>query len=156
MLTVPDVLDGEPPSGHDDGRLGQQIPLAVGDVVVPMVARQLTARVVTAEGALLGRNLYLLRPNPAALDPWFLAGQLRTSTNEKQASSLSGTLRFDVRRAQVRRLPLDEQRVHGAAFQRLDTFESAVRQAALLGAELVQLTAEGLARGSLRPDGDSR
>ncbi|GGM63766.1 type II restriction endonuclease subunit M [Micromonospora sonchi] len=156
VLTVQDVLDGEPPSGHDDGRLGQQIPLAVGDVVVPMVARQLTARVVTAEGALLGRNLYLLRPNPAALDPWFLAGQLRTSTNEKQASSLSGTLRFDVRRAQVRRLPPDEQRVYGAAFQRLDTFESAVRQAALLGAELVQLTAEGLARGSLRPDGDSR
>ncbi|GIJ27410.1 type II restriction endonuclease subunit M [Micromonospora qiuiae] len=156
VLTVQDVLDGEPPSGHDDGRLGQQIPLAVGDVVVPMVARQLTARVITAEGALLGRNLYLLRPNPAALDPWFLAGQLRTSTNEKQASSLSGTLRFDIRRAQVRRLPLDEQRMHGAAFQRLDKFESAVRQAALLGAELVQLTADGLARGTIRPDENSR
>ncbi|MEV6692654.1 N-6 DNA methylase [Micromonospora sp. NPDC051196] len=150
VLTVDDVLDGEPPSGHDDGRLGQQICLAVGDVVVPMVARQLTARVVTAEGALLGRNLYLLRPNPAALDPWFLAGQLRTSTNEKQASSLSGTLRFDIRRAQVRRMSLEDQRVQGAAFRRLDAFESAIRQAATLGAELVQLTADGLASGSLQ------
>lgn len=121
-----------------------------------MIARQLTARVVTAEGVLLGRNLYLLRPNAAALDPWFLAGQLRTSANEKQSSSLSGTMRFDIRRAQVRRLSLDEQRVHGDAFRRLVAFESAIRQAASLGAELAQLTADGLARGILRPDADIR
>ncbi|MBQ0905532.1 N-6 DNA methylase [Micromonospora sp. U21] len=152
VLTVPDVLAGVEASGRVDDRFGQEIPLAVGDVVVPMIARQLIPRVVTAEGALLGRNLYLLRPNPAALDPWFLAGQLRTSANEKQASSLSGTMRFDIRRAQVRRLSLDEQRAHGDAFRRLDAFESAIRQAALLGAELAQLTADGLARGSIRPD----
>ncbi|MFI6265293.1 N-6 DNA methylase [Micromonospora sp. NPDC051006] len=156
VLTVPDVLAGVDATGQADERLGQEIPLAVGDVVVPMIARTLTARVITAQGALLGRNLYLLRPNPAALDPWFLAGQLRTSANEKQASSLSGTLRFDIRRAQVRRLPLDEQRAHGEAFRRLDAFESAIRQAATLGAELVQLTADGLARGALRPEGGSR
>ncbi|MFG1765756.1 N-6 DNA methylase [Micromonospora parva] len=152
VLTVPDVLAGVEASGRVDDRFGQEIPLAVGDVVVPMIARQLTARVVTATGALLGRNLYLLRPNPAALDPWFLAGQLRTSANERQASSLSGTLRLDIRRAQVRRLSLDQQRVHGDAFRRLDAFESAIRQAASLGAELAQLTADGLARGSIRPD----
>ncbi|MEU9828524.1 N-6 DNA methylase [Micromonospora chersina] len=152
VLTAQDVLSGEDPTGRDDGQLGQEIPLAVGDVVVPLIARQLTARVVVTDGALLGRNLYLLRPNPAALDPWFLAGQLRTSANEKQASSLSGTLRFDIRRAQVRRLPLDEQRAHGEAFQRLDAFESAIRQAASLGADLVRMTADGLARGALRPD----
>ncbi|MEH0844949.1 N-6 DNA methylase [Micromonospora sp. CPCC 205711] len=156
VLTVQDVLAGAEASGRIDDRFGQEIPLAVGDVVVPMIARQLTARVVTAEGALLGRNLHLLRPNPAALDAWFLAGQLRTSANEKQASSLSGTLRFDIRRAQVRRLPLDEQRAHGEAFRRLDAFESAIRQAASLGAELVQLTADGLARGAIRPDRETR
>ncbi|MEV4712820.1 N-6 DNA methylase [Micromonospora sp. NPDC049374] len=152
VLTVHDVLDGDGPSGSDE-RLGQEIALDVGDVVVPMIARQLTARVVTTPGALLGRNLYLLRPNPTALDPWFLAGQLRTSANEKQASSLSGTLRFDIRRAQVRRLPLDAQRATGEAFRRLDAFESAIRQATSLGAELVQLTADGLARGVVRSDG---
>ncbi|MFJ2085617.1 N-6 DNA methylase [Micromonospora chokoriensis] len=156
VLTVQDVLAGLDASGRVDDRFGQDIPLAVGDVVVPMIARQLTARVVTAEGALLGRNLYLLRPSPAALDPWFLAGQLRTSANEKQSSSLSGTMRFDIRRAQVRRLSLDEQRVHGDAFRRLVAFESAIRQAATLGAELAQLTADGLARGVLRPDADIR
>ncbi|SCL29823.1 N-6 DNA Methylase [Micromonospora rhizosphaerae] len=156
VLTVPDVLNGTEASGQVDERLGQEIRLAVGDVVVPMIARTLTARVITSEGALLGRNLYLLRPNPAALDPWFLAGQLRTSANERQASSLAGTLRFDIRRAQVRRLPLDEQRAHREAFRRLDAFESAIRQAATLGAELVQLTADGLARGSIRPEGEPR
>ncbi|MGW4682382.1 N-6 DNA methylase [Micromonospora taraxaci] len=156
VLTVQDVLAGVEASGRVDDRFGQEIPLAVGDVVVPMIARQLTARVVTAEGALLGRNLYLLRPNAAALDPWFLAGQLRTSANEKQSSSLSGTMRFDIRRAQVRRLSPDEQRAHGDAFRRLVAFESAIRQAASLGAELAQLTADGLARGALRPDADIR
>ncbi|MEU8425093.1 N-6 DNA methylase [Micromonospora sp. NPDC048835] len=156
VLTVQDVLAGMEASGRVDDRLGQEIPLAVGDVVVPMIARQLTARVVTTEGMLLGPNLYLLRPSPAALDPWFLAGQLRTSANEKQSSSLSGTMRFDIRRAQVRRLPPDEQRVHGDAFRRLVAFESAIRQAASLGAELAQLTADGLARGVLRPDADIR
>jgi hypothetical protein len=152
VLTVQDVLGGGSASGRDGGRLGQEIPLAAGDVVVPMIARQLTPRVVATGGALLGRNLYLLRPDPTALDPWFLAGQLRTSANEKQASSLSGTMRFDVRRAQVRRLPLAEQRALGEAFRRLADFESTIRQAAALGEELVRLTADGLARGVVRPD----
>jgi hypothetical protein len=119
-----------------------------------MFATQLTSRVVTAGGPLLGRNLFLLRPNPAALDPWFLAGQLRSSANERQASSLSGTLRFDVRRAQVPRIALDEQRRYGEAFRRLDAFDSALRHTAALGADLVRMTADGLARGVLRP-GDS-
>ncbi|MEU1607176.1 N-6 DNA methylase [Micromonospora matsumotoense] len=151
VLTVGDVLAGAQASGRIDDRYGQQIPLAVGDVVVPVVAQQLTARVVSTAGTLLGRNLYLLRPDPEALDPWFLAGQLRTSANEKQASSLSGTLRFDIRRASVRRLGLPEQRAYGEAARRLDAFERALRQTATLGAELVQLTADGLARGAIRP-----
>ncbi|MEU4551860.1 N-6 DNA methylase [Micromonospora violae] len=151
VLTVQDVLAGVEASGRIDDRLGQEIPLAVGDVVVPVIARQLIPRVVTAAGAVLGRNLYLLRPNPAALDPWHLAGQLRTSANEKQASSLSSTMRFDIRRAQVRRLSLEEQRAHGDAFRRLDSFESAIRQAAELADALVKLMVDGLARGLLQP-----
>ncbi|MEU7957513.1 N-6 DNA methylase [Micromonospora humida] len=156
VLTVSDVLAGVPASGRVDDRLGQRVPLAVGDVVVPMVARELTARVVTAEGDLLGHNLYLLRPDPARLDPWFLAGQLRTTTNERQASSLSGTLRLDVRRAQVCLVPLDAQRAYGETVQRLFAFESALRQTVSLGADLVRLTADGLAAGSIRPDGSAR
>ena len=151
VLTVQDLLAGDPAGGRDVQRLAQQVKLAPGDVVVPMIARKLTARVVATGGDLLGLNLYLLRPNPAALDPWFLAGQLRTTANEKQASSLSGALRFDIRRAQVRRIPLDEQRTHGEAFRRLYAFESAIRQVRELGTDLVQLTLDGLANGGLRP-----
>ncbi|MEV1288733.1 N-6 DNA methylase [Micromonospora sp. NPDC049679] len=155
VLTGQDVVLGREASGKAEGQLSPEVVVQAGDVVVPIVARQLTARVVTTAGALLGRHVYLLRANPAALDPWFLAGQLRTSANERQASSLSGSLRLDVRRAQVPRLPLDEQRRQGEAFRRLDAFDGALRHAAELGAELVRMTADGLARGALRPD-DSR
>ncbi|MEV4621202.1 N-6 DNA methylase [Asanoa sp. NPDC049573] len=151
VLTGPDVASGGEASGWGDGQLGQQISLVRGDVVVPTVAPRLIARVIATDGTLLGPNLYLLRPNAAALDPWFLAGQVRASANEKQTSSLSGITRYDVRRAQVRRLPLPDQREHGQAYQRLEAFESALQQASELGAELIRLTADGLAGGSLRP-----
>ncbi|MGN9778055.1 N-6 DNA methylase [Micromonospora sp. H33] len=156
VLHARDVVEGIGPSSRGDRPAGEPIHLAPADVVVPVVSRRITARVITDEKAVLGANMYLLRPNPAALDPWFLAGQLRNTANEKQTSSLSGTLRFDIRRALVRRLPLEEQRAHGEAFRRLDAFESAMRQAATLGAELVQLTADGLAQGNLRPQDDDR
>jgi hypothetical protein len=154
VLTGKDVALGREASGRADERLTPEVVLEPGDVVVPIVARKLTARVVTTEGLLLGTGIYLLRPNPAALDPWFLAGQLRTSANERQAISLSGTLRFDVRRAHVPRMALEEQRRHGEAFRRLDAFDDALRQAATLGAELVRMTADGLARGVLQPRDD--
>ncbi|MFB9236301.1 N-6 DNA methylase [Plantactinospora siamensis] len=151
VMTAEDIVRNRPPSGRDDG-LTPRILLEAGDVLVPMIAPRLTARVVDEPGgALLGRHIYLLRPNPAALDPWFLAGQVRTTDNERQASSLSGTLRFDIRRAQVARVPVGEQRELGEAFCRLDAFESAIRQASSLGEELAQATADGLARGVLKP-----
>ncbi|RAO17581.1 N-6 DNA methylase [Micromonospora noduli] len=155
VLTGRDVVAGVDASGHDDGTLLERVPLMAGDVVVPVAARQLISRVITSDGVLLGAHLYLLRPNPAALDPWFMAGQLRNSANDKQTTSLSGS-RVDVRRAQIRRLPLDEQRAHGEAFQRLIAFESAVAEVGSLSAELVRLTADGLAAGALHPAGGAK
>ncbi|MEV1142731.1 N-6 DNA methylase, partial [Micromonospora sp. NPDC049799] len=155
VLTGRDVVAGVDASGRDDGRLPERVPLLAGDVVVPVAAQKLMSRVITSAGMLLGGHLYLLRPNPAALDPWFLAGQLRSSANDKQTTSLSGT-RIDVRRAQIRRLPLAEQRAHGEAFQRLLKFESAVAEVGSLSAELVRLTADGLAAGTLRPEGGAK
>ncbi|WP_327040883.1 SAM-dependent methyltransferase [Micromonospora ureilytica] len=155
VLTGRDVVAGVDASGDDDGTLLERVPLMVGDVVVPVAARQLISRVITSDGVLLGAHLYLLRPNPAALDPWFMAGQLRNSANDKQTTSLSGS-RVDVRRAQIRRLPLDEQRAYGDAFQRLIAFESAVAEVGSLSAELVRLTADGLATGALHPVGGAK
>ncbi|MEU4473534.1 N-6 DNA methylase [Micromonospora sp. NPDC023888] len=155
VLTGRDVVAGADASGRDEGALLERVPLMVGDVVVPVAARQLISRVITSDGMLLGAHLYLLRPNPAALDPWFVAGQLRNSANDKQTTSLSGS-RVDVRRAQIRRLPLDQQRAQGEAFQRLLAFESAVEEVGSLSAELVRLTADGLAAGALRPAGGAK
>ncbi|GGM27710.1 MULTISPECIES: N-6 DNA methylase [Micromonospora] len=152
VLTGRDVVAGTDPSGYDDGTLSERVELLVGDVVVPVAAPQIVPRVVSTPGALLGGQLYLLRPHPGALDPWFLAGQLRSSGNDRQSASLSGT-RIDVRRAQIRRLSLDEQRGHGQAYQRLVAWEATLAEVGVLGAELARLTGDGLADGALLPEG---
>ncbi|MEV4344995.1 N-6 DNA methylase [Actinoplanes sp. NPDC049596] len=154
VLTAEDVLREKLASGSDE-RLNQRILLKARDVVIPMVARRLASTVVEERDlqgeVLLGRNLYALRCDPQVLNPWFLAAHLRTSANERQATSLSGLLRFDVRKAQVPRVPIAEQRRHGAAFEQLYQLNRTARQVRDLSAEMTRLTVEGLAFGKLRP-----
>ena len=103
-------------------------------------------------GAALGRNLVLLRPDPSALDPWFLAGFLRGTANNRQASSYASTAtRLDVRRLQLPRLPLAEQQRYGERFRALAEFEDAMRLAGRLGERLVQGLYDGLTDGTVRP-----
>ncbi|NMO57587.1 N-6 DNA methylase [Actinoplanes sp. TBRC 11911] len=153
VLTGDDVANARPPARRTDPSPTPEIDLRPGDVVVPVLASRLHARVVTEEGALLGRGLYLLRGNPETLDPWFLAGYLRTSANERQASSSSssGSSRFDPRRAQVPRIPVVEQRRHGEVFRKLQLFDDAVREATALSGLLSRHTANSLASGSAQP-----
>ncbi|MFJ2936678.1 N-6 DNA methylase [Streptomyces sp. NPDC087219] len=160
VLTEHDVLSGGAPSGTlpaggGPGEEGEEPVLVTeGDVVVPVLGGGSVARVVDAAtaGAALGRNLQLLRPEPAALDPWFLAGFLRGTANNRQASSFASTAtRLDVRRLQLPRLPLADQRRHGAHFKSLAEFEEALRLAARLGEQLVQGLYDGLADGSVEP-----
>ncbi|MBM2621060.1 N-6 DNA methylase [Actinoplanes sp. LDG1-06] len=151
VLTAEDVLRGRAPSGADE-RLNQRIVLEEGDVVVPLVARHLATRVITEPGrTLAGRNLYVLRPNPEVLNAWFLAGYVGTASNERNMSSLSGTLRLDLKRVQIPRIPIAEQRRHGEAFAQLHQLNQMARQVTDLSAELTRLTVEGLAFGKLRP-----
>ncbi|WP_374986843.1 N-6 DNA methylase [Streptomyces fradiae] len=155
VLTEQDVLAGQDPSGVlPEGAPGGEVPvlLRAGDVVVPVLAGGPVARVVdeAAEGAALGRGLHLLRPDPAALDPWFLAGFLRGTANQRQASSYASTAtRVDVRRLQLPRLPLAEQRRYGERFRALAEFEQALRQAGRLGERLVRGLYDGLTDGTL-------
>ncbi|MGW1926433.1 N-6 DNA methylase, partial [Streptomyces massasporeus] len=160
VLTEHDVLSGGAPSGTLPAGGGpaeereEPVLVAEGDVVVPVLGGGSVARVVDAAtaGAALGRNLQLLRPEPAALDPWFLAGFLRGTANNRQASSFASTAtRLDVRRLQLPRLPLADQRRHGAHFKSLAEFEEALRLAARLGEQLVQGLYDGLADGSVEP-----
>ncbi|WP_431986363.1 N-6 DNA methylase [Streptomyces griseoflavus] len=155
VLTDHDVLSGTAPSGTLPESEDEAVLTAPGDVVVPVLGGGAVARVVddATAGAALGRNLVLLRPDPAALDAWFLAGFLRGTTNNRQASSYASTAtRLDVRRLQLPRLPLDEQRCYGARFRELDAFERALRQAGRLGEQLVRGMYDGLTDGTIAPD----
>jgi N-6 DNA methylase len=150
-LTVKDVVLGREAQGALEGGIEPEIEVRAGDIVVPVMARRLVARVVTTGGLLLGPGLYLLRPAEGVLDPWFVAGQLATSSNQRQTSSLSGMLRFDIRKAQVARLPYADQRRYGEAFRRFTEFDLTLQRAAALGAELVRQATDGLAYGALQP-----
>ncbi|MEV5611082.1 N-6 DNA methylase [Streptomyces sp. NPDC052225] len=154
VLTDHDVLAGTGPSGSHSGD-DDAVLVRAGDVVVPVVGGGAVARVVdeSAAGAALGRGLALLRPDPAALDPWFLAGFLRGTANNRQASSYASTAtRLDVRRLQLPRLPLAEQARYGERFKSLAAFEDALRLAGRLGEQLVQGLHDGLTDGVVEPE----
>ncbi|MFE0347799.1 N-6 DNA methylase [Streptomyces griseoluteus] len=154
VLTDHDVLAGSPPSGTLPESDEEAVLTEPGDVVVPVLGGGSVARVVDAAtaGAALGRNLVLLRPDATALDAWFLAGFLRGTANNRQASSYASTAtRLDVRRLQLPRLPLDEQRRYGARFRALDEFEQALRQAGRLGEQLLRGMYDGLTDGTVEP-----
>ncbi|MFE0458425.1 N-6 DNA methylase [Kitasatospora sp. NPDC058965] len=155
VLTEHDLVAGTAPSGVlPEGEDEEPVLLRTGDVVLPVLGRGTVTRVVDAAtaGAALGRNVYLLRPDPATLDPWFLAGFLRGSANSRQASSFTTTAtRIDVRRLQVPRLPLAEQHRYGERFRAVAAFEEASRLAARLGELLVQGLYDGLTDGTVGP-----
>lgn len=154
VLTDHDVLAGTAPSGTLPESDEEPVLTEPGDVVVPVLGGGAIARVVdeATAGAALGRNLALLRPDPAALDPWFLAGFLRGTANNRQASSYASTAtRLDARRLQVPRLPLDQQRTYGERFRALAEFEEALRLAGRLGEQLVRGMYDGLTDGTVEP-----
>ncbi|NUR67379.1 MAG: N-6 DNA methylase [Streptomyces sp.] len=155
VLTDHDVLAGTAPSGSLPESDEAAVLVEPGDVVVPVLGGGSMARVIddATGGAALGRNLVLLRPERTALDPWFLAGFLRGTANNRQASSYASTAtRLDVRRLQLPRLPLDEQRRYGERFRALDEFERALRRAGRLGEQLVRGMYDGLTDGTVAPD----
>ncbi|MFD6416403.1 N-6 DNA methylase [Streptomyces sp. NPDC060194] len=152
VLTEHDVLSGSPPSGNPQEDGDEPVVLEIGDVVVPVLGGGSVTRVVdgATSGAALGRGLTLLRPDPAALDPWFVAGFLRGTANHRQASSYASTAtRLDVRRLQLPRLAPAEQARYGARFRDLAAFEDALRLTARLGERLVQGMYDGLADGTV-------
>lgn len=153
LLTAEDVVDGRAPTGRAAQGDTRWIPIQAGDILVAAVARRFVVRVAETDGPLLGPQLGLLRVDPRHLDPYFVAGVLRSSANARTSIIQStGTIgRADIRRAQVPRLPLEDQRRYGAAFRRMTEFESALRSTVAMGTELAQLLSDGVAEGTLAP-----
>ncbi|SDG08353.1 N-6 DNA Methylase [Sinosporangium album] len=149
LLTVKDVTLGRLATGQGTREAGLVIGRP-GDIVVPAITRHIIARVLDEEEA-LGPHLSLIRPNPEVFDSHFIAGFLR-ATSVRTAGSVTGSHRVDVRRAQIPRLPLTEQRKYGEAFRRLDRFEDTVRRTGEAGENLRRLIFNGLAGGDLLPD----
>jgi SAM-dependent methyltransferase len=158
VLTAQDVSTGNPPSGGAvDLHADAAQPVATGDVLVRAVAGSGNEPAMTRvaddrdAGALLGQHIHLLRPDPARLDPWFLAGFLGADDNIASASTGSTLVHVTPGRLRVPLLPLDEQRRYGEAFRRVYELRAAVRRTADLAADTAATLTTGLTAGVLLP-----
>ncbi|MET7499909.1 N-6 DNA methylase [Streptomyces microflavus] len=156
VLTGGDIARGTGPTGDPTGLRTESAPVvAVGDVVVRAVAGGggAMARVADEadEGALLGPQVHLFRPDPTRLDAWFLAGFLGAEENIAAASTGSTIVHVSPGRLRVPLLPLEEQRRYGEAFRRVNELRAAARHATELAERTAGLLAGGLTGGGLLP-----
>ena len=156
VLTARDVATRRTASGvADETYSGEEVRIETGDVILSETLHNKSgaARVATENdaGKLLGRTLFLLRPDPARLDPWFLAGFLSADENVNAASVGTSIVRVDARRLRVPLLPLAEQQRYGRAFRELYALRSAADEAQRLAEEAATALATGLTSGALLP-----
>ncbi|GBQ03679.1 SAM-dependent methyltransferase [Streptomyces spongiicola] len=158
VLTGADIARGTGPTG-DPAELGPAATtapvIAAGDVLVRAIAGGGGPMARVADdgdaGALLGPQVHLLRPDPARLDSWFLAGFVGSAENVAGASTGSTVLHVAPGRLRVPLLPLDEQRRYGEAFRHVHRLRARARRAARLAEETAALLAGGLTGGALLP-----
>jgi len=131
--------------------------VAPGDVLVPVLGGAMGQATVVADGDPLvgtspGRGVAAVRTDPGVLDPWFVAGFLRSDAAARQSvSHASTTSRMDIRKAPLPRLPLNRQRAYAAAFRRIVEFSDSVRLVADLGERFAQGLTDALAEGTALP-----
>ncbi|MER5643873.1 N-6 DNA methylase [Streptosporangium sp. NPDC002524] len=150
VMTVKDLLLDRAPSGRTEDA-PELVVIEPGDVVAPLVPRgDVVIRVIGEGGAALGPQLLLFRVDPEWLDPHFLAGCLRVTG--EASTRLGPSIRMDPRRAQLPRLPIDEQRAYGDVFRRLLVFEDSVHEIRRISEDLVRFGLDGLLDGTLQPE----
>ncbi|MFF9059964.1 N-6 DNA methylase [Streptomyces sp. NPDC014882] len=161
VLTASDISAGNPPSPRAVGLHADATQsVAAGDVLVRALGGGGEAAAMTRvaddrdAGALLGPHVHLLRPDPARLDPWFLAGFLGAEDNIASASTGSTLVHVAPGRLRVPLLPLEEQRRYGEAFRRVHELRAAVRRTTDLAADTVATLTTGLTAGVLLPPDD--
>ncbi|MGW1808145.1 N-6 DNA methylase [Streptomyces sp. NPDC002078] len=157
VLYGTDIADGVPASGTflDSMPLKSSPVITEGDILVRMFTGEggSMARLADEQdiGVLIGHDLYLLRPDPTRLDPWFLVGFVGAHDNITGASTGSTTIHLQPGRLRVPLLPLQEQRRYGEAFRRVHELRTAARQATDLAREYANVLTTGLTAGALLP-----
>lgn len=131
--------------------------IAPGDILVPVLGSAMGQATVVAEtdplvGTTSGRGVTALRTDPGLLDPWFVAGFLRSDAAARRSvSHASTTSRMDIRKAPLPRLPLDRQRAYAAAYRRIAEFGDCLRLVADLGESFARGITDALAQGTALP-----
>jgi hypothetical protein len=150
VIQAEDLVAGQPPSSVAEF-LGDPFQLVRnGDVLVPLVAPQMIARVAGGEyvGAHLSPSVLLLRANPSLVDPWYLAGYLssREGTYQARVTGQNQRIRVDPRRVRLPLPDLRTQQAYGQAFRSFRDFEQLLRSANERGRRLAQDLTDALAK----------
>ncbi|WP_327045400.1 N-6 DNA methylase [Microbispora sp. NBC_01189] len=149
VLTDQDLFSGAAPQARTQP--DDRVVTEPGDVVVAARAGELAVRVVADKGVVLGPRLTLLRPDPQRVDAYFLAGFLRALSTPSPGGTQSSISRFDPRRVQVPRIPVEEQRRYGETFRKVFEFEDELRDIGAAGRAAVASIVKGFGKGELSP-----
>ncbi|TYB46968.1 N-6 DNA methylase [Actinomadura chibensis] len=156
VLRARDLLGGTAAGGDPhDPPAPEPVVIEAGDVLLAQVAgaREAATRVADAAdaGCLLGVGVYLLRPDPARLDPWFLAGFAGAADNVSQATTGTSAHQLSASRLRVPLLPPDEQTAYGRAFRLVHRLRTAARRTTARATETADLLSVTLTGGTLLP-----
>lgn len=124
--------------------------LRAGDVLVPATAAEGTEATVVGEdrdGDPAEPGTHLIRPNPAHLSAWFLAGFLLPPGSGPRATGS----RVDVRELEVPLLPLADQERYATAFRAMRSLASVASGLKDRAGNLAGNLAAGLAGGDFTP-----
>jgi hypothetical protein len=133
-------------------RGGPAEPLRVGDLIVPAtVADGVTVTIVDSDhdGDAADPGTHVIRPNPAHLDPRFLALFLMAPASLRRAAGERPGRRIDVRQLEVPVLPLADQERYGLAFRRLRYLATVSASLASQVGSLADHLSTGLTNGEI-------
>jgi SAM-dependent methyltransferase len=131
-------------------RSGHAELLRAGDVLVPAAVTKGTEATVVGEdrdGDPAEPGVHVIRPSPADLNSWFLAGFLLSPGNLRRATGN----RVDVRQLEAPLLPLADQERYAWAFRSMRSLESITGSLKNRAAFMASNLTAGLASGDFRP-----
>ena len=124
--------------------------LRAGDVLIPAAATAATGATVAGDdrdGDPAGPGVHLIRPDPAHLNSWFLAGFLLSPGAVARAAGN----RVDVRQLEAPLLPLADQEQYARVFRDVRSLERVAGHLKDRAGALAGNLAAGLAGGDFRP-----